>query len=124
MNVHSTSNELRARSALTCLQWALAIVCLVEAGIFILAAGARHEFGRTHMPPILRPLLGWGEIIGAVLLLIPRTAVRGAWLLLMIFLAAILLHLLHGMPNVGALVVYSAAAWAIAFGKGTQEHLQ
>jgi uncharacterized membrane protein YphA (DoxX/SURF4 family) len=118
------SGELRARHAVTGLQWVLAIVILIEAGGFVLAPSARHEFDRTHMPQILRLLLGWGEIIGSILLLIPRTAVRGSWLLLVVFLVAILLHLLHGMPNVGALVIYSAAAWAIAFGKGTQEHFQ
>ena len=118
------SSEKRARCALTCLQWALGIVILIEAGILVLAPGARHEFGRTHIPQVFRLVLGWGEIGGAILLLIPRTAVRGAWLLLIIFIAAILLHFLHGMPNVGPLVVYTAAAWAIAFGKGTQEHLQ
>lgn len=109
---------------MTGLQWVLGGVCLIEAAIFVLAPSARHEFGRTHMPQMIRLLLGWGEMVGAVPFLIPRTAVRGAWLLLMIFLAAILLHFLHGMPNVGPLVVYSAAAWAIAFGKRTQEHLQ
>jgi hypothetical protein len=74
------------------------------------------------MRPVVRLCLGWGEIVGALLLLIACTAVRGAGLLLIIFLAAILVHLVHGMPNVSALVVYSAATWAIAFGKGTQEH--
>ena len=124
MNTLSQNHEQRVGLALTGLQWVLGVVCLSEAAIFVLTPSARHEFGRTHMPQIIRLLLGWGEIVGAVLFLIPRTAVRGAWLLLIIFLAAILLHFLHGMPNVGPLVVYAAAAWAIAFGKGPQEHLQ
>jgi uncharacterized membrane protein YphA (DoxX/SURF4 family) len=75
---------------------------------------ARHDFARTHMPDILRQVLGWGEIVGALLLLIPRTAVRGAWLLAGIFVLAIIVHLLHGMFNVGNLAVYTAAAWVIA----------
>jgi hypothetical protein len=105
---------------LTGLQWALAIVILIEAGIFLLTPDARHEFGRTHLPRILRLFLGWGEIVGAILLLIPRTAVRGAWLLLIVFVVAILVHVVHGMPNVGALVIYSAVAWALAFGMGSE----
>jgi hypothetical protein len=31
---------------------------------------------------------------------------------------AIAIHLLHGIFNVGNLVIYAAAAWAIASGKG------
>jgi uncharacterized membrane protein YphA (DoxX/SURF4 family) len=120
MSVLNQDRELRARGALTGLQWALAIVIFIEAGIFIVTPHARHEFGRTHLPQILRLFLGWGEIVGAILLLIPQIAVRGAWLLLSIFLVAILVHVVHAMPNVGALVIYSAVAWAIAFGKGRE----
>ncbi len=29
-----------------------------------------------------------------------------------------IVHLLHGMPNVGTLAIYTAAAWAVAIGKG------
>ena len=70
--------EHRMKCALTGLQWTLGIVILIEAVLFLMPS-ARHGFARTHMPDILRQVLGWGEIIGAVLLLIPRTAVRGAW---------------------------------------------
>ena len=123
MSVLNQDRELRAQGALTGLQWALAIVILIEAGIFVLTPDARHVFRRTHLQLILRLFLGSGEIVGAILLLIPQTAVRGAWVLLSIFLVAILVHVVHGMPNVGALVIYSVAAWAIAFGKG-REHLE
>src|ERR1039458_9411332 len=51
-------------------------------------------------------------------LLIPQTAIRGAWLLVAVFVMAILLHLLHGMYGIGNLVIYAAAAFAIAVGKG------
>jgi hypothetical protein len=60
--------------------------------------------------------------VGARLLLFPRTVARGGWLLLFIFVFAIVVHVLHGMPNVGNLVIYSAAAWAIAYGKRTDDH--
>jgi type II secretory pathway component PulF len=98
------------------LQWALGIVVLIEAVMFVLPSAA-HEFSRTHMPGIVRMILGWGEIAGAVLLLIPKTTVRGAWLLLAVFVMAILLHLLHGLYGIGNLVIYAAAAFAIAVGK-------
>jgi len=71
------------------------------------------------MPDVLRLLLGGGEIIGSLLLLIPRTAARGAWILIGAFVLAIIVHLLHGMPNVGTLAIYTAAARAVAIGKGS-----
>jgi hypothetical protein len=75
------------KCALTGLQWTLGVVILIEAVLFLMPS-ARHDFARTHMPNILRQVLGWGEIIGAVLLLIPRTAVRGGWVLVGIFVLA------------------------------------
>ena len=110
--------EHRMQCALTGLQWTLGLVIVVEAALFLMPS-ARHDFARTHMPDMLRQVLGWGEILGAVLLLIPRTAVRGGWVLMGIFVLAIVVHLLHGMFNVGSLAVYTAAAWAVASGKGT-----
>ena len=101
---------------LTVLRIALGIVILIEAVMFVLPS-AGHEFARMHMPGFVRMVLGVGEILGSVLLLIPQTAVRGAWLLLAVFVMAILLHLLHGLYGIGNLVVYAAAAFAIAVGK-------
>jgi len=102
---------------LTVLQWALGVVVLVEAVLFAMPSAA-HEFARTHLPGFVRLVVAWGEIVGCVLLLIPRTAIRGAWLLVAVFVMAILLHLLHGMYGVGNLVIYAAAAFAVAVGKG------
>lgn len=58
-----------------------------------------------------------GEIIGAILFLIPRTAIRGGWILVGIFILAIAIHLLHGIYNVGNLIIYTAVAWAVAASK-------
>ena len=103
------------KTALSGLQWTFGLVILIEAVLFVMP-GARHDFARTHMPDIVRQALGWGEIIGAVLLLIPKTAVRGAWILVSVLVLAIVVHLLHGTFNVGSLVIYTAAAWAVAIG--------
>ncbi len=105
------------KTALSGLQWAVGLVILIEAVLFVMPS-ARHDFARTHMPDIVRQALGWGEIIGAVLLLIPKTAVHGAWLLVGVLVLAIVVHLLHGTFNVGSLVIYTAAAWAVAIGRG------
>jgi hypothetical protein len=107
---------MKAKCGLTVLQWALGIVILIEAVLFVLPSAA-HDFARTHMPGFVRLVLGGGEILGCILLLIPKTAIRGAWLLLAVFVMAILIHLLHGGYNVGNLVIYAAAAFAIAVGK-------
>jgi len=107
----------QTKTALTVLQWALGIVILIEAVRFVLP-GAAHDFARTHMPGFIRLVVGFGEIVGCVLLLIPRTAIRGAWLLVAVFVFAILIHLLHGTYGIGNLVIYAAAAFAIAVGKG------
>ena len=107
----------KTKCGLTVLQWALGIVILIEAVRFVLPS-AVHDFARTHMPGFVRLVLGFGEIAGCILLLIPQTAIRGAWLLLAVFVMAILLHLLHGMYGIGNLVIYAAAAFAIAVGKG------
>lgn len=114
--------ESRMKAALTGLQWTLGLVILSEAVLFVMP-GARNDFAKTHMPDILRQVLGWGEIVGAALLLIPRTAVRGAWVLVGFFILAIAIHLLHGMFNIGNLVVYIAAAWTVARGNGITETL-
>ena len=106
--------------ALTGLQWTLGLVILIEAILFVMPS-ARHAFASTHMPNAIRLILGWGEILGALLLLIPQTAVRGAWTLLVIFVFAILIHVLHGMFEVSNLVIYTAAAWAIAIGKNSAQ---
>jgi hypothetical protein len=106
----------RAKAALTVLRWTLGVVILIEAILFVLPSSA-HIFARTHMPNAIRLVLGFGEIAGCVLMLIPRTAIRGAWLLMIIFGLAIVIHLLHGMYEVGNLAIYTAAAWAIAASK-------
>ena len=105
--------EQRMKRAGAGLQWSLGIVILIQAILFV-RPNARHAFAETHLPDALRLVLGWGEIVGCVLMLIPRTAVGGAWTLAALFLLAILVHLLHGMYNVGNLVIYVAAAWVIA----------
>jgi uncharacterized membrane protein YphA (DoxX/SURF4 family) len=109
-------SSVKSKYGVMVLQYSLGVVILIEAVMFVLP-GAAHEFGRTHMPGFVRMVLGFGEILGCVMLLIPQTAIRGAWVLVAVFIMAILLHLLHGMYGVGDLVIYTAAAFAIAVSK-------
>jgi hypothetical protein len=107
---------MNAKCGLIALRWTLGIVILIEAVMFVLP-GAAHDFARSHMPAFVRMVLGWGEIAGCILMFIPKAKISGAWLLMAVFVMAILIHLLHGMYNVGNLSVYAAAAFAIAVGK-------
>lgn len=103
----------RGCSAITVLRWTLGITVLIQSALF-LSPHAAHSFAQTHMPQAIRLTLGWTELLAAILFLVPKTAVRGAWLLIVVFALAIAIHLLHGMLDVGALLVYAAAAWAVA----------
>ena len=106
----------QTKLGLTVLQWALGVVILIEAVLFVMPDAA-HDFAITHMPGFVRMVLGVGEIAGCILLLIPRTAIRGAWLLLAVFVFAILIHLMHGLYGIGNLLIYAAAAFVLAVGK-------
>ncbi|MFZ0320999.1 MAG: DoxX family protein [Candidatus Sulfotelmatobacter sp.] len=108
----------RTKIALTGLQWTLGVVILIEAILFVLPSAA-HSFASTHMPNAVRMILGFCEIAGGVLMLLPRTAIHGAWFLVAVFVLAIVIHLLHGFYSVGNLAIYTAAAWAVAVGKGS-----
>jgi len=108
----------QTKLGLTVLRCSLGVVILIEAVLFVMP-GAAHDFARTHMPGFIRLVLGFGEIAGCVLLLIPKTAIRGAWLLLAVFVMAILVHLMHGLYGIGDLVIYSAAAFAVALGRSS-----
>jgi hypothetical protein len=50
------------------------------------------------------------ELVGALLLLVPRTVAIGAATLLVVFAVAVAVHLLHGEWSVGPLVIDAAVA--------------
>jgi len=110
-------NSDRTRSALLVLQWTLGLVILAEAAAFAFSPAAAHNFSKTGMPNFVRLVLAWCEIAAAILFLIPRALTAGGWLLIAVMAGAIVLHLLHGWLDVGALVVYAAAAWAVMTGR-------
>jgi uncharacterized membrane protein YphA (DoxX/SURF4 family) len=109
---------MKSKCGLIILQWALGIVILIEAVLFVMPSAA-HEFARFHLPAIIRLVVGWGEIAGCILLLIPKTSIRGAWFLFAVFAFATLIHLLHGQYSVGNVVIYAAAALALALERQT-----
>jgi hypothetical protein len=97
------------RLAVEGLQWTLGLVVLLESSRLAFATAQIHAFSKTGLPPWIRPVLAGGEIVAAVLFLLPFTSVVGSYLLLLVFLLAALVHILHGQFDVGALAVYSMA---------------
>jgi hypothetical protein len=97
------------------LQWTLAVVVFAKAALLTFSghASAAHPIG---VPPVVLTALALAEMLAAALFLISRTVVIGGVALMVIFALAMLLHILHGQTDVGALVVYAAAAWAVVAG--------
>jgi len=107
----------RSQFALLVLQWVLGFIILAEAAGFAFSPTSARSFAKTGMPDFIRLALAWGEIGAAILFLIPRTIVTGGWLLIAVLACAVVLHMLHGWWDVGALLVYAAATWAVIAGR-------
>jgi hypothetical protein len=107
----------RSRCALLALQWVLGLVILLEAAIFAFSPAAAHSFGKTGMPNFIRLALAWSEIAAAILFLIPRTIALGGRILIAVLAFAVVLHIVHGWWNIGALLVYVAGTWAVIAGR-------
>jgi len=107
----------RLPAALRILQWVLGLVIMAESLRFAFSPEAAHAFAKTGLPDFIRPALAWAEIAAAILFLVPRATVAGGRFLIVVLVLAIVLHLLHAWFDVGALVVYAAAAWVVITGK-------
>lgn len=111
----------QTRTALVLLRWVLGLVILEESAQFAFSPSAARALAATGMPNVVHIVLAWSEMVAAVIFLVPRALIPkativGGWLLLTILTFAIVVHLLHGWFDVGALVVYAAAAWAVMSG--------
>lgn len=95
------------------LRWALGLVILAESARFAFSHSAAHTFANSGLPNAVRLGLAWSEMAAALLFLIPCLEVAGGRLLIVILGLAIVVHLLHGWFDVGGLVVYMAATWAV-----------
>jgi len=100
------------RKAMLGLQWTLGVVVFAEAALLVFPVHAHlaHQLG---VPAAVLAALAWAEMVAAALFLIPATVGIGGVALMVIFALAIAIHLLHGQTNVGALLVYAAAAWTV-----------
>lgn len=99
--------------ATTGLQWSLGLVLIYECSRLVFYSGAAHSFERTHLPQWFRVAIGSVELLGAILFLIPPAVVAGGRLLLATFGVAAIVHILHGQPDVGYLVIYAMAVLTV-----------
>ncbi len=102
-------NPRKKRIAVEGLRWTLGLVVLFESCRLAFWPSQIHAFAKTGLPAWIRPGLAGGEIVAAVLFLVPFTSMAGGYLLLLVFLLAALVHVLHGQYDVGMLAVYSMA---------------
>lgn len=109
--------ENRLPVALSLLQWILGLVLIEESLRFGFSHAAVRDFARTGLPDFIRLSLALSETVAVLLFLIPRATQVGGRALIVVLAFAILLHLLHGWYDVGVLVVYAAATWAVMAGK-------
>jgi hypothetical protein len=108
--------------ALFGLQGSLALVILMEAAFLAFAPAQIRTFGKTGIHDWVRVGLAWSEMLFAILFIVPlmvpramvpRAMIVGGWGLLVVFLFAAGVHVLHGWMDVGYLVIYSAAVLVI-----------
>ena len=103
----------RLKNAISLLHWSTGLVILIESCLFVFSASRGHDFAKSGMPHLIRPILGGAEIIAALLFLIPPARMIGGYALLVIFALAALIHIIHGQPDIGALVIYAAAVYTV-----------
>jgi len=109
----NASLTARLKNAISILYWSTGLVVLVESCLFVFSASRGHAFANSGLPHLIRPILGGAEIIAALLFLVPPARIIGGYALLVIFALAALIHILHGQPDVGALVIYAAAVYTV-----------
>lgn len=95
--------------ACTGLQWSLGLVLIYECCRLLLSSSSAH----IHLPHAPLKAIAAVELLGAILFLIPPTLVAGGRLLLASFAAAAVVHLLHGQPDIGFLVIYAMAVLTV-----------
>ena len=98
--------------SLTLLRWVVGLVVLWESLRFAISPSSAHHLARLGLPRWVAFVLGGAEIVAAVLFLVPKMSRVGGFFLLLIFLFASVLHVLHGEYQIGPLLVYAAAVLA------------
>ncbi|MBZ5574889.1 MAG: DoxX family protein [Acidobacteriia bacterium] len=98
-----------SKLARTGLQWSLGLVLIYECSRLVFTSASAH----SHMPRVFVVAIAAVELLGAILFLIPPVVVVGGRMLLATFGVAAVVHILHGQPDVGYLVIYAMAVLTI-----------
>jgi hypothetical protein len=106
-----------SKLARTGLQWSLGLVLIYECSRLVFYAGAGRAAEKTHLPHALLLAIALIELLGAILFLIPPTLIAGGRLLLAVFGIAAVVHILHGQPDIGYLIIYAMAVLTVITGK-------
>ena len=101
-----------SKCARTGLQWSLGLVLIYESSRLLFYSGA-HAATSAHIPHLLLMVIAAVELLGAILFLIPPTVNTGGKILIGTFLAAAVVHILHGQPDIGFLIIYGFAVLTI-----------
>ncbi len=97
--------------ALLALRWSAAIVSGLG-GWRLLMSLLRHA--GPHMPNAVLYPIAIAEVVAAVLFVLPAKLGKiGGVMLLVVYGAAFLAHVLHGNYDVGNLVLLAAAVWVV-----------
>jgi len=104
--------------ASTGLQYSLGLVLIYECSRLLFSSATAHSLEKAHLPHVLVQAIAAVELVGAILFLIPPTVLAGGRLLLATFVVAAVVHILHGQPDVGYLVIYAMAVLTITTGRG------
>ena len=76
---------------------------------FLAASAFEKMFDDFGLPASLVPVIGVLELVGAILVLIPRSAIYGAGLIATIMVGATACHLVSGSSPIAAVVALLAA---------------
>ena len=106
-------NPTRKEIAIIVLRLVLGLVVLAQSFIFLFGGDSAKFFARHGLPDAIRLVLGWSEVVAAILFLLTPTLAVGARFLLAVFAGAIFLHLVHGQFEVGGLLAYCAAVLVV-----------
>ena len=99
--------------SMTALRWTLGLVIAAESILTAWSAYPEiHAGGHRGLHAWVRLILGSAEAVGAILFLLPATLMAGGWILLAVFVLALLFHVLQGQFFVGDLLIYAMATIA------------
>ena len=101
------------RLARTGLKWSLGLVMIYECSRLLFSPGAAHSLAKAHLPHVVVQAIAAVELLGAILFLIPPTVLAGGRLILAAIAAAAVVHILHGQPDIGYLIIYAMAVLTV-----------